>query len=520
MNNNRKLSAEDVNRTIAQLRQDIVVTFKCRKLNRAFRMIDYYAVLNQTVNVFFRDETIESILREIGENEIGISTRSPEQSKKIVFYDQIGTTICLGLQYLRGLIANGYQVLYIFESPMRKIKADLLEEVKNTCDEVLIFEEESSVALARRIQLEIERYGAPKLVCHCSADGAMASSLFYSMPNVEKYRIVPGDHHFYIGLDCIDHFFEYRKFAIKVAVEERKIPLDKIYKLPYYPILESYSDFLGFPEEAEGKIVILAAGSEYKFHGSSWFFDISEWILKNHENVVIVFLGGKSAKILRFIDEKGLRGRFLTVGYRKDFVECMKHSDMFLNSYPMGGGLVGLTAINLSIPVISHYDQYNGLQNSIRSFLGAEDIDSPISFKDDDQLKQYVDRLVRDPNFRVMEGARMKSMAQTQSKFDEMLGGYLNGELSSVKEVTTQSCHLDKRAESYLELQNSFSPTVLYLLIKIYGVSFLFKFPYLRGFAYSRRRIVSGWLLGNLAEKCLPSGAYSGVKAFFKKLFV
>lgn len=515
-----ELTIDDFRNVVEIIRKDIISIYKKQNYKRLFSIIDSYAVLNQTVNIIFRDDAIEKVLKDVGEKVIGASTQKVVTNKKIVFYDQIGTTICLGLQYLRGLVADGYDILYIFEHPERKVNKSMLDEARQACSKVLVYEQKSTIVLAKEIQSEIEKFGASKLICHCPADGAMANSIFYSIPNVERFRIVPGDHHYYIGLDCIDHFLEFRKFSIKVAAEERQIPLEKIYKLPYYPIISSFCDFQGFPEEANGKVKILAAGSEYKFHGSDWFFETSKWILKNHENTVIIFLGGKSAQVVNFVEDNELNDRFLLLGYRKDFVECMKHADMFLNSYPMGGGLVGLTAINLLKPVISHFDDYNGLQNSIRGFLGAEDVDSPISFKDDKLMKEYITRLVDDSLYREREALRMKGMAQTKEMFDNMLSGYLNGELPHVAEIPTESCHLDKRVESYIKLQNEFLPTVLNMLIKIYGITFIMRFPFLKGFVLEHFRVVLGWYLGMKTEYIFSPKIYKKAKLCFKKFFV
>lgn len=515
------LTLDDVKRSYVVIAEDIKKNVKRRNYNKAFSLIDTYALLIQSINDHFYDEVIETALKDIATDGIGVrSMASPLEGKRIIFYDQIGTTICLGLQYLRALSKLGYDIVYLFESPLRDPKPALLDEVKGICSSIHIFSGKSKLNTAKKIQGLIVNSGASKILTHFSAEGALAASVLYSITGIDKFRIVPGDHHFNIGVDCYDHFFEYRRFAIKVAHEERGIPLKKIYKLPYYPIITSFCDFQGFPQEAENKVKILAAGSEYKFHGSNWFFDTCDWILKNHENVVILFLGGKSSQIEHFVSEKGLEGKFILAGYRKDFVECMKRVDMFLNSFPMGGGLVGLTAINLGVPVISHFDETNALQNSIRSFLGAEDIDSPISFEDDDKLKVYVTKLINDSTFRKKEGSRMKEMAQTEERFTQMLGQYLEGELPSVNEVTNISCHLDNRVNSYIQLQNDFLPTFLHGLLSQYGLFFLNKFPHLKGFAAQHRKLIIGWWLGIVANSLLPPHYIEKLKKIFKKLFV
>ena len=510
----KQLTLDDIRRSYAIIKRDIDNCIDKVKFSKAFSLIDTYAVLSQTINDHFYDKDIEVHLQQISKGAIGQKKNECNiNDKRVIFYDQIGTTICLGLQYLRALSRLGYEITYIFESPLRKVKPELLNEIQKICTSFYVFEEKSTIELGKRIQDVILKAKAPKLISHFSAEGALGMSVIYSISGIEKYRIVPGDHHYYLGVDGYDHFFEYRQFAIKVAHEERGIPLGKIYKLPYYPIITSFCDFQGFPKETEGKVKILAAGSEYKFHGSNWFFETSEWILQNHENAVIIFLGGKSSQIENFIKEKKLEGKFILAGYRKDFVECMKYVDMFLNSYPMGGGLVGLTAINLEKPVISHYEEFNALQNSIRSFLGAEEVDSPISFKDDDKLKVYVSRLIK-------EGHRMKSMAQNEEKFTQMLCDYLNGEKSPVNSVTHVSCFLEHRRDCYIGLQNDFTPSILYLLNMEYGISYLQKFPFLLGFAIQHKRIVLGWWLGYVSKKLLPGKLHETVKSFFKKMFV
>lgn len=503
------------------MKSDIDKSIKKSNYKKSFRLLDTYAIICQGINDHFRDEHVEDVLKGIAKNTIGIETVEPDKTTKaIVFYDQIGTTVCLGLQYLRALKDLGFVIDYIFESPQRKIQKMFLEEVKTLCRSYHIFESPSTVETAKEIQSIIVNTKDSKLITHFSAEGAMAASVLYSIKGIETYRIVPGDHHYHLGIDCYDHYLDYRDFAIKISVEERRVPMNRVHRLTYYPIIDSKVEFKGYPEQTKGKKVVLAAGAEYKFHGSTWFFDFSKWLLNNHSDVVIVFLGGESLQLKQFIAENFLEDKFLLLGYRNDFVECMKHADIFLNSYPMGGGLVGLTAVNLGVPVLSHYDEFNGLQNSIRSFMGAEHIDSPISFIDDEKMKAYASRLIEDNEYRKQEGLRMKTMTQTRERFTQQLGEILfnNGHL--VKKVTEKSCNLDKRTESYVTLQNQFQASILHNLYKVYGFYYFFHFPFLICVAYSNKRFVTGFLLGGIAHKIVPESVYRFLKNRFMKHFV
>lgn len=517
----KNLTIEDVQKAYDIIKSDIKNSISRGKIERSFELLDQYAIICQGINDHFRDDEIESYLKQISSIILPVATLNGNvREKSIVFYDQIGTTVCLGLQYLRALVDLGYDITYVFESPIRHAKEVLLNEVKSCCKSYYIFEGKSTVEKAKEIQRIILESGSSKLITHFSAEGALAACVLYSLSGIERYRIVPGDHHYHMGIDCYEHYFDYRDFAIKVSVEERKVPMTKVHRLTYYPIIDSQEPFKGFPGQTKNNVVILAAGAEYKFHGSSWFFDFSKWLLNNNEHTVIVFLGGESLQLRKYVCDNQFENRFLLLGYRTDFVECMKHSDIFLNSYPMGGGLVGLTAVNLGIPVLSHYDEYNGLQNSIRSFMGAEDVDSPISFYDDNKMKEYATRLINDNDFRKQEGVRVKEMTQTRSRFTNQLGEVLENNSYVVRTITNKSCNLDKRTESYLALQNQFQASILLCLFKAYGFYFLIHFPYLLGYEIKNKRFVLGFLLGGLAQRLLPDSMYNKLKDRYMKRFV
>lgn len=519
---NNSLTINEINKVYKILRSDIDKYVLKGQYEKAYALLDSYAIICQGINDHFRDDHIEKVLKNISYNVFGsiACPLSPIGPTNIVFYDQIGTTVCLGLQYMRALKDLGYNITYIFESPIRRVQESFLSEVKHTCSSYHIFEGPSTLEKAKTIQSLILQSGSSKIITHFSAEGALAASVLYSLGGMERYRIVPGDHHYYLGIDCYDHYLDYRDFAVKVSVEERMIPMQKINRLTYYPIIDSSVSFKGFPKEVEGKIIILAAGAEYKFHGSNWFFDFSKWLLDNHDGVVIVFLGDVSSKIKNFVDENHFEEKFLLLGYRNDFVECMKHSDIFLNSYPMGGGLVGLTAVNLAIPVLSHYDEFNGLQNSIRSFMGAEKINSPISFSDDSEMKKYASRLICDNDFRREEGKRMKSMTQTRDKFTTQLGEILKNNAYQVTCVTEKSCHLEKRLESYITLQNDFQPSILLRLARSYGFSYIFHFPFLLCYSWNHRKMMSGFIMGLWANKIFPSNLFMWLKKKLMSKFI
>lgn len=482
------LTLEQVRKTYARIREEWRRDLERRDYAAVWSDIDTFADVALHVNDRLRDDEIEQLLRRTaaealrGEEAEG-GDRLPEalNPRRVVFYDQMGSTVCLVQQYLRGLLAAGYEVLYVFESCYLHLSPRLRSEVEERCAATCIhdgYAPRRAVEVARAIRQAIVDFGASKIVIHSPAHGAAGAAVLYSLPGLERYRIVPGDHHFYVGIDCIDRFFEFRDFGVKTAVEERKIPIEKIVKLPFYPLIDTSDAFCGFPREAEGKVKIFAGGNEYKFHGSEWFFDTCEWLLNRFPEAVILLSGAKSRRMKRFVARRGLKGRCLLLGYRTDFAECVRRSDLLLDSYPFPGGLVCQTAARFGIPILSYTTPDDALNRSVRGLLGAEEVDSPVSFEDDEAFRSYVGRMIADGAFRREEGRRMQRLLQTGERFNRELAAVLAGEERPLPRLSERSCNMEKRTRWYIGLQNDFSPTILPVLIRRYGV-YLTKFLFL-----------------------------------------
>lgn len=482
------LTIRDIEQGYDRIKRDIEFCLRCGRIARAVRLIDTYADIAQQINDHFCDDDIEFWTAKIAEKYLGLIKCDVEITcKRIVFYDQIGSTICLGLQYIRGLIANGYEILYIFESPTLTVSHELLKELDDNHIRYLLFKSnirssEKLLTQARHIRQEIVNFNPARIVIHSPAFGALGAIVLYSLKGIIRYRIVPGDHHFYLGCGCTDYFFEFRNFGIKVALEQRHIEKEKIFKLPYYPIIDNFVPFQGFPSEVEGKVLFATAGATYKFYGSDWFFEFAKWLLVNYKQVVLLFIGNASPSMLSFIEREHLEGRFIPVGYRKDFVGCIEHIDVYINSYPYSGGLVSQTAAYFGKPIVSYTTEDDILNRSIRGILGAEETGTSVSFTDENALKAYVDRLIADVSFRIAEGERIHGMLQTKEIFDAQLGQMLNGALLSSIPVVDKTCNVVRRLHTYIDLQNTFQPTILIPLVKCYSWHLPFKIPTLSAF--------------------------------------
>lgn len=503
------LDLDDIHRIYTRIKKDIAKAYQKGDINKTIRLIDTYASVAQRINDIYRDDEIEKYIIKIAHTHIGVIDNpriKNKNSKKIVFYDQIGTTICLGVQYIQGLLENGYEILYIYESPYGAIRNNLLKLLQKEKNiEILLWDSTGNhIEKARELRDKIASYGSNKLIIHSPAFGAFGAIVLSTLPFITRYRIVPGDHHFYIGYDCTDFYLEFRNFGIQVALKKRKLSPDVLYKLPYYPLILEGIHFQGFPQEAKGKTVIVAAGAEYKFHGSDLFFEMCTRLLNEHPDVVILFIGDASEKINNYIRIKGLEGHFIPLGYRTDFSECIKHADILFNSYPFPGGLICQYAAYYSLPILSYSEKEHSLNRSVRGLLGTEDTISPISYSDKKEFYAYADKILKDKNYRYEEGKRMKSLLQTRECFTDLLGKILSHEHIPPSEILSQESDFEYRINYYLDLQNHFRIDIINPLLAVYGIRFLVIFSFLYPSLIQQKRYVIQRILNTYAKKASP----------------
>lgn len=470
-----------------KLRGDIVRFYKKCDYYKFLKLIDTYAIFTTYFNNVMTDDVIEDLLQDFAQKEIGIYHIGSHKNT-IILYDQIGTTVCLGIQYLRGLVASGFEVLYVFDSIYVEIQDDLLNEIKRLGIKYWIFDQtyqtNDPVSRIKNIRDLIIDTEASKMVVHSPANNSYSSSVLYSLTGIKRYRIVPGDHHFYTGVRCIDYFYEFREYGIGIANIFRKISLSKIIKLPFYPLDNCQHRFLGFPKESENKTIILSAGAECKYFGSDLYFDVSCYILNKHPETVILHIGEYSFKFYDFVRRNKLEKRYILLGYRNDFNSCVNKCDILLSSYPEPGGLVSQIAAHYKKPIIGMKENEDlSIINNIEDVLGIDE-DLGITHSSNSDLYLYIDRLIEDKEFRVKMGESVFNKMFTEKEFNERLKKSLLTPKELVYEAYDKEgvmANKDTFANYCARLQNERRPACIASLYNFYGLLFFIKFPYLLG---------------------------------------
>ena len=477
------MKIEDFGRIQEIIRKDLIKAIDNNNIIRIVRLVETFAEVTLRINNIKSDFTIEKAIQALSQKYIGQQPNLGRKSNLIVFYDQVGTTICLGLQYLRGIIAAGYDVVYVYENYRNEISPALLNEIKALDIEYKLFGPSSliygeGVFCGKKVSEYINSLSPAKIVMHPLPNEAIGMSVLYSLPHIEKFIVVPGDHHYYAGFHSADYLIEFRTFGIGVSVNERGIDSRKIYKLPYYPIVDEFTEFQGFPVDTAGKITFFSAGATYKFMGSDTIYNIWDYIL-GYDNTLILYMGIPDKKLKRYVKENKYEKRFVFLGYRKDFVQCVKNADVLVNSYPIGGGLVVQTAAYFEKPIVAYCNQREYFFQNVTDILGGDGSKDRISKTSLEEGKKLIDDLLKSESYRREFGQRMKQCLQTKDCFDNTLHRILSHSIPSM--TAEPNCSDDDYfiMDRYLCQQNNWHPTVFVPLIIHYGFSFFWKFRFL-----------------------------------------
>ena len=351
----------------------------------SLHLIDQASVIASQIMWRYDDRELDLLHTKIAEKVIKnqVSEFKP-QKNKIVFLDYFGSTFILAIQYIKALSKLNYDILYIYENQERGLNVpviDIMNKYPNVTVKTIPFNISKSKSI-NEIYDSIVAYNPEKLFLHINTLSNVLPVIHVLPKSITKYYINLGDHAYWLGSSSIDYSFEFRSFGAVVSKEKRGISNEKILHLPYYPIINGF-EFQGFPEKVENKVKIFSGGDFYKMVDSkNSYWDLVKKLLDENEDAVIIFankiINKQGQKFLdKFIKENKFENRFFPVGFRKDINEVFRHSDIFMGSFPMSGGLMSQYAAFNSKPILQYYP---------KELFAFEETESVICFNDNIQI--------------------------------------------------------------------------------------------------------------------------------------
>ena len=409
-------------------------------------------------NYFYTDNAVETLLKRISDNTINsVEIKSPGKNKYVLLDSFCLDNRGLTQQYLRAMMHNKVEILYICTSRNIENGADILQELNDYPKaRVLLFDkvDSDSIKIANKIVEEITSYCPANFFLHIAPWDVIALMASHAVSGAVKYNINLTDHAYWMGASLIDYNIEFRPYGKTVSLEKRGLKSEQLLELPFYPVEAIGHPFRGLPSMPDNAVKILTGGAMYKMLGKDdIFFSMMEQILSIASNVYILVAGFGPNKIFSEKCSK-LNGndRILVIGSRDDIDSVFQECDIFLSTYPTSGGLMCQYAAKYGKPMLAYRDEddvENAVEEMVNHFGGKFR-----SFVQMNDFVEYARHLIIDEQFRADEGASLTENTMTADKFDQSFAMMMSTRITQLNWKLDQ-INYEAFANRYLELENT-----------------------------------------------------------------
>lgn len=372
--------------------------------------------------VKYVDMVLERYVKTLSDKII-LSQDNNKDEYACVFYDDFSVdNRGLTQQYIESLLALGYKITYIYPSKSKDNKR-IITALSHSHNQIVPIEHNhNGMQLAQQIYDIVNSSCAKHLFLHMLPYSVEASIALCALDStIKKYNINLTDHAYNIGTTHMDYNIEFRNYGANISVKYRGIEEEKEILLPMFPILDTSFPYEGYPKACDNKVVILTGGAIYKvIDDSEIFFKLIKEVLSTNLNAVVVYIGCRDMALFdKYLSKYGLKDRMLVLGEKKDICRLMMSCDIYMNTFPIGGGLMCQIAASLGKPVIN-YKHNQGIEECICQRQHVE-----MSFDTVNEFCDEMTKLVEDEQYRLRRGQEFKASMVNAAHFRKLLGEFL-----------------------------------------------------------------------------------------------
>ena len=398
-----------------------------KKYSIAAVLMTKAATLMYESNIFYRDDELEELVLLLGKEYINVTPSAGHQAgnKRLVFYDYfVMDNRGLTEQYIEALSHSDYQVLYIACRKEDSVSSEIYKKIKGYKN-FTVFHTVLDIHHIQSLYDAIREFCPQKIIAHTAPFDIYGLALMHQCLDCTKYLINITDHAFWLGCTLFDYYFEFRDYGYNVSSQLRSIDRCKLLKLPYYPNINDQIPFAGFNFNIERKKLIVSGGSTYKIEGSPIFFEIVKYILDKHDETVFLYLGnGDFTHINDFILQNHYENRFFVASELKDIYEVLCHAYLYLNTYPVNGGLMTQFACLSAIAPITLRKNAFDYEGDINELFLSSPL-FPIVFTDKNELFECVDTYLDNAALYNSYRKTLKDIIISKDSFRNLLLSYL-----------------------------------------------------------------------------------------------
>jgi len=410
-----------------------------RKLEWCLNTVATCALTLYSANQSYVSEALEDILSQVSKKlpipEAGV----PAEDDRVLFYDGFGLS-SRGLLtiYLRAL-CNLKKVTLVTRQAWAPGLGDVISLVQSLGGQVCLLPGKQKTEDVRMLQEIICSSGARHLFMYANADDVVVTTAFLRVPKDRvRYQINLTDHAFWLGSRCADKYIEFRDYGGAVSLAYRGISREKLVKLPFYPRIDQYEEFSGYPGpfDPETQQLVFSGGALYKTRSpDNAYYRMVEAMLRSHPQVVFWYAGSGDSTQLDILSG-AFPGRVWHTAERRDLFGILEHSLFYLSTYPICGGLMfQYAAAAGKVPVTLRHD---GISDGF--LLDQERLE--IEFDTVEQVLQEIGRLVERPAYRKEKEEKLSRAVLDADTFAQRLQRLLEtGDTGLILDCTLPDIH-------------------------------------------------------------------------------
>lgn len=452
-------NCEDKTRLLLlNLKKRALNLMKKGRYEEALTCVRAYGNLAYQFNQFYTDADIERLVCDYERTlpAVGFSREETDENR-VLFYDGFGLdTRGLVLIYLQALTGLGYEVIYVTVWNTGKNQVEVPRILSGGKNKTYYLKNIHSRTKYISSLIHIfEKYRPGSAFFYTTPDDIEGEAAFcHYEETVKRFQINLTDHAFWLGTHAFDYCLEFRDYGAYITSRYRGVSKEKIRMLPYYPWIDYNIAFAEFPFDRENKIVIFSGGALYKtIDKDMTYYHMADKILAQNPNVIFLYAGDGDRNGIEWLMER-YPNRVYRIDERKDLFQIMKHSDIYLSTYPMTGGLMAQYAAMAGIPPLTLINK--GTFDARGCLIDEEKLG--ILFDSPRLLIKEIERLISDKYYYSMKCKQIYSGVISKEDFTDSMRNLLLKNHTSFsidfKEVDTRlfrKTYIDRLNDSKIE---------------------------------------------------------------------
>lgn len=415
INNQEKMLL--INKKLIKIKRKIFEYSKRRKYEKCLALISVYCDLQYQLNQIYLDEDIENLIGDLAANILPRIAKYDVNKQKVLFYDGFGLDLRgWAASYIKALNELEYHIIYVTTS---ESKGKIPHIIKELGDNVIEYIDMSSSYLNWIKEL------SDVFVKH-----KPSTAFFYTIPNdvagaivfnkfdglVNRFQIDLTDHAYWLGVNSVDYFLESREMGAGLAVLKRGVPKERIIKTDCVPYINKDAFEEKLPFDIEKQRYIFTGGALYKTLGDEehLYYQMADNILAEFEDIKFLYAGSGDTTQMQILIDKYPERVFL-IDERPDFYRLIEHCEIYLNSYPMFGGLMmRYAALAEKVPLtLKHEHDADGILEHQKTLN--------VEFDTVEDLLSEARKLLTDSDYYTQRGEQIKNSVLTEEEFSSNL---------------------------------------------------------------------------------------------------